>query len=787
MSYKTFHLNQADAMDRLVTDANMRNELEAPDEKHPTLTRKDIANQIHLQSGKKISFHTIMDLAKKNRVVHIPPHRSIVEAVAKRLISIKYPEPVGVDYIVAYLEAADYNHPYGFLCKEKVPGCYVKECPTVPCLVGRDQTLEESATHLSDQCVLLLWGLSGNGKTALAIQCADKYKNKMDAILWETADDSLQPLTLTRLLDSMSDKLHMGQFKQIADETSKISEICKFISNNNLKILLVVDNFNAVPEENAKDIVRFISDHFSGLDKCKTIITTQARPNDLIKRCYDIHVVGLEKRHGVALMRVNLGGLKISDDSLAGIVKACDGNPQILLTAVQLLKRSVMHEEILESLVDCEDNWFTEFYRLVWRHLTTDVKTVVMATSLFPKSVSVEALEKVTGLSSKKFRVARSRACDYSLIERYKFEERRFGQHELVRCVAKRDFDLPENAEIVSKLHQNWGQWTLKFSSQFERDAVWNHHSRLQALENNEFSDLVAVQATLQWFRDQGKLREFLALSRNLRYFYYTRGFWEPERSLDRQCVEVAEQLGDEVAKLDALLYLLNVASKQGNHAEIQDNLVEMDRLWKRRDIIKLPELKRVEYRHVLALIAQLQKYSGWEEKCLDLWQENLEWLESHSDEASGNSQEWNSFSFHYNVNLRYLANHHFEMGNWEEARKYFDRALRDSQEKCFERGRLWVTIKLAALDIRQEQPQIALNALNEIASSVDALKDVLTLAQLNMLRGDALVALCNPREARLFYREAREAFRLLEQMQCLECVENKIKNALEVENSFDA
>ena len=326
----------------------------------------------------------------------------------------------------------------------------------------------------------------------------------------------------------------------------------------------------------------------------------------------------------------------------------------------------------------------------------------------------------------------------------------------------------------------------MEFSAQFERDEVWNHHSRLQNLEANESSDLATIKATLNWFYDQGQYREFLELASNLRYFYYTRGYWELERDLDNRRLEVAKQLEDEFQQFDALLYRLNVACKQENSREVEDSLPELNRLWNsmQQKHADLPDLKRIEYYHVRALTGQmlgkLGKYNAWKEECLKFWQENVDWLEAHLSEAVNSEKRWNSLKFHYNVNLRYLANHYFELEKWVEARKLFEKALLDSQSQCFERGRVLVMLKLAALNIQEEDFGEALKTLDEITGSVSDLEDALASGQLNLLKGDARFAIGDPIEALIFYRKSRVYYDLLENQQCLERVESKIGEATE-------
>ena len=575
--------------------------------------------QIELKSEPKPDFtlNLAIEASKVCRIVRLPKNCvAMAEATVRSLIRWTYgtSDPITKDFLLEYLKSANHPDPAVFLCQEKVVGCYTKNYPQALELVGREAMIEEGVASIKEGRVLLMHGLSGNGKTQLAIHCVAEASEDADAIIWEVGDNSLQPLTLARLLDSMADKLHKSELKDIPKESEKVTKICRFLKDSGIKVYLVIDNFNAIPQQNMRSVINFISDNFSKLPDCRTIITTQANPNTQIQRCINMSIPGLSEDQGVKLMLSRLGDVAINEDSLRAISHATGGNPQVLLTAVQMLKEFDTTEEILLSLQDCADKngWFTAFYKTVWEHLSSEVKQIVLATSLFPKSVSIKALEQVTGLED--FKSHLIHAYDYCLVERYKFqvedgiEEQRISQHELVRRVAERELNRPENAEMVAELHQRWSEWAIEFSAPFERDVVWNDHSFLQKLDDHEFSDLISLQRFLDWSEEQGDRNTFLKVSGNLRFFYYTRGFWAAEKEMSLKRVRVAKDLGYQNMALDSLLYHINVACKQGNKAEIEKHISEMLRLYNECCKTGLSWIEMVEYNHVCALIAQVQK-----------------------------------------------------------------------------------------------------------------------------------------------------------------------------------
>ena len=372
-----------------------------------------------------VSLDTVIGYPKPSKGVKNPQPET-VEAFAKRLLACTFPNRIPNDYVVEYLESAKHEDPDRFLREEKAIGYYTKKYPLVEPLVGRGELIKNSLAMLRSERVLLLWGLSGNGKTAIAIHCAHESKEEVNGIIWKT-DSHSQSLTLTQLLDGILDNIHLNKLGQI-DVGKKIARICDHIQTNGLKILLVIDNLSNLTEGNSDDIIDFISRHFSALVNCRTIITTQKLPKAFIKMSNEIQIKGLSKENGVILMRKTLVNVNVSDEDLEAIVEKTGGNPQILPAAASMLNsRLQTSEEILESLNDCDDlsgnpetSWFRKFYELVWAHLSTEVKTIVLATSLFPKSASFEVLKRITGLSSKKFKEARRCAYEFSLVEEYK-------------------------------------------------------------------------------------------------------------------------------------------------------------------------------------------------------------------------------------------------------------------------------------------------------------------------------------------------------------------------------
>lgn len=299
-----------------------------------------------------------------------------------------------------------------------------------------------------------------------------------------------------------------------------------------------------------------------------------------------------------------------------------------------------------------------------------------------------------------------------------------------------------------------------------------------------EFSDLVTLQKVLDWAEKQGLWILYLDISGNLRFFYYTRGFWSAEKEMSLKRADIAKNIGDQMKALDSLLYHINVACKQGNKREVERTVSEMRRLYQECSEAGLSWLEMVEYNHVCALILQIQKSSNWKEKCLKLWEDNQILLEEH-DEISKSPQIWSSFNFHYNVNLRYLAKHYLIMEDWEKARDMLNRALADSQEKGFQRGQVLVSLYLADLDIKQTRFNEALENLNGLVLGVRIMKDKLALGQLNMLRGDALFGVSEFPEALIAYQDAQCHFRDLEHRELLKSVEGNIQQTKRRINNF--
>ena len=739
-------------------------------------TQKMVAQKIVDAPDNNVS--NIEDVIELTKTRYRKPGINILEATVKFLVRCSYPTPVSRKFLLRYLQVGDHPNPSKFLKGLGVPGFYPKELPANPSLIGRIPLSTEISVLMSENRILFLHGPSGNGKTAIVEQCVNENKKDFRAIVWLRMGKS-HPLgvspSLTQMVEYIADKLSYIEVKAIPGVYEKLSRLCDEIKKEEVTMIFLFDGVEMSKRDNI-DNINTISKQISLIDGCKIIVTSQKSIHPNEHYCKEKYIGGLSQDGGAELLEEYLGEVKVDLATRRTLSAQVGGNPLRLKPVAQMLKNCIPYERIRDMLVSGEGDVFHEaFYDEAWHYVDENTRKVFLAASLFPVSVSHEILEKVTDLG-KHFHVALADAMDWSLAVHYSFDTRRISQHQLIHLLAERQLRAPENAALVSELRQNWSKWAVEFSAQFERGVVWNHHHLLNRLEDYDSSDLKTLQSVLHWAKESENCLVYCEIARNLRYYFYTRGDWDAESELSAQRVEFAEERNDWIEKFEALIYCLNVECKRGNSLRVDEIFEKVKSSIKEHDIIELPDLTQVEYRHVKALVERLRANDDWQIKCLELWNENLNWLEQHSTVASRNPEDWIGFDFHFDVTLRYLASQYKVLNDLEEAEKAFDRALAHSKQKGASRGQVWMELERADLHIQKDQFVQAWEILAAQTSEARELKDIAVLARMFLLKGEALHGMRRLGEAHSFYRQAQTYFQDLGNMDQFHEIAGRLK-----------
>lgn len=127
--------------------------------------------------------------------------------------------------------------------------------------VGRQKEMEDIKNILDDNQLVFLSGIGGIGKTELAKQYANKYRNQYDAVIFAVFEKSIQSL--------VCDEIGINKISRDEEESEddyfkrKIEIMKQTVTPNDL---IIIDNFDVESDENLEELF---------CCPCKFIVTTR--------------------------------------------------------------------------------------------------------------------------------------------------------------------------------------------------------------------------------------------------------------------------------------------------------------------------------------------------------------------------------------------------------------------------------------------------------------------------------------------------------------------------------
>lgn len=692
------------------------------------------------------------------------PDPRMLECVADLLIQCNYPEKVDRSWIEGYLKAGHYVYPEKLLAKLGVnaPSKFSKFIPDHDCthFVGREEDCEGIVQRIKDNDrIVLLHGLSGIGKTNLAIAVAKQSLPDFDVVVWVSDRHQNGKVNLDYLFNQIVEGL---DYPDLVGQPLKMKQQVIESSLRKTKILVVIDNYETIRPEQEQELAHWLTFKLATSPSCRTVITSRRDSRNLRNRCWAIPLTGLKIEFARELMHELLANrLQVEQILLDDISQTVGGNPQVIRSAMGKLTRGYSDAQSLVNMLKAgkDDEWFTNFYADMWDRINGEVRTLVMAACLFPKSANRAALETVAKLNGK-FQESLEEALDLSLILPSGSSATRYSQHELVRRVALRELNNPRNVSFAFKARECWINYYLKFTERFERDCVWNDHDKLQELDMYQKSEKKNVEAALDWAVEAERHEDVVKLTKNIRYYYYIRGHWSVENSVNLKRAEAAQSVDDIVTVFEALVYHLNIACKQGNLCEANKYIHKLERMYTQADVLQIPETEKIEYRHALALFKLERDRGDDRQEAKSLWQQNLKVMqESKTSPCVGSQCPENRLEFQINANLRWLATCHILLNESVEARKLLDEVVEHSDDHNSTRGSIWAQVKLASVDVKEELFDTALGRLDRLVESARKINDPLIMGDIALLYGEMYLNRDQAEKARMWLNLAADGF----------------------------
>jgi tetratricopeptide (TPR) repeat protein len=588
--------------------------------------------------------------------------------------------------------------------------------PTYAKYVSRHHAFAELQNALAYRLpVVAIVSLGGMGKSSLAREAAEQLlqdtsrHTKFEAAVWVSDKEHAGTTTLGRILDTIARVLdYPGYINYLHDQKQMaIDDLLR-----RTRTLVVVDNFDTITDNSVAEWLKNLP------EPSKAILTTRSTPQLIpTNAMYVLQLQGMNEGEQNQFVHNHLEFLGLDSTSeyppdLKRTLAILGGNPFAIELTLGLLKHH--HKTLIEIVTDLEDGKGKVFDILIgwaWALLGDFEKRLLRVMHIFPHGADLAALPFVAELVPPASNQALDHLLELSLIRIHRRDLQsapRASVHTLVYAFVGAELKL--HGDLYSRLWERALVWYLQMCA--EIGFCWNDVSKLKRLDID--GERETIESVMHWAYRQRRLREFITLSCDMRYFYYVRGVWS--HPFDTMRADASKELGDAVGEFDALVYHINIASKQGNHREAEQYLPRLDELAASGSV---PTASLIDYQHAMALY---RLSLGQHSEARALWESNLRRsdLSSHA----------------LITNRRWLGVCLFLMGQLDAAEQLFRQVLDDAKQHDFARAGIAAETYLAQIEMNRGDYQAARPRLNRALEQAMVVDDRRARADINKVRG---------------------------------------------------
>ena len=538
--------------------------------------------------------------------------------------------------------------------------------------VGREKELAWLRQRLSPRdraWVLVITGIGGVGKSALALAIGHEYRRRyeelppeerFEAIVWASAKERV--LTLggkkraapeVRIFRTLGDIYRaIAQTLDREDITRAPAEEQDGVVRNALtcqRTLLILDNMEEVTDEEVRAFLRDLP------PPTKAIVTSR----EWIEVADVLQLMGMEREDAEALMtaEAEARGVTLDEAQREALYRRTAGLPLSIRLSVARLASGETFEQVQRWLGNAAGDlpqYCVGGQVELARQKDPNAWTLLLACSLFDRQAgaSREALGAVADLS------LADRDDGLTLLQRLNLLNRtaydRFWMLPIVQEYARARL---MEADFADDLTRRWLEWLLSFARTYGVDL--DHRTENAPIVGTEYPNL---REALRWCQQQERWETFLALAEGTWFYAYLAGLYEELEEILSQATEIARNVGDELREVrferrwitlawargeydKALLHVRRAEEILSRHPDWESELGHVwddlaDILWQKGQRSEAKDLARrtlelgmrLNDLHIMAVSAyRLSNFAAWEGESGEalLWLEKfLKWAQ---------------------------------------------------------------------------------------------------------------------------------------------------------------
>jgi tetratricopeptide (TPR) repeat protein len=607
---------------------------------------------------------------------------------------------------------------------------------------------------LQTECsVVLITGSSGIGKTSLIRYIAERCLNndgsipQFDSVVWLNDRNSPRTTTLDSVFNKIAYAFHYLGIAQSKDFEEKHEKVNTLVSTQ--RILLVVDNFETV---NDKTLVRWLL----GLPNRSKAIVIRCDFHKDFEDCPHVRLHRMSEGEALAFAKQRLQFLEargqewdISD--FKPLVAATGGNPHAIALALGQINYRPLND-IVEEIENAQGEIFERLlYPQNWHFLNPKAKQVLMAATLFPVSVSRQALSETARVEGYAFDAGLRQLINLALLNRdsTSLNPLRYTMHPLVRSFARGKLKARKKWALAT--HKRWLEWAATFSSKSLNSQIdsktnwpWNDLSKLDILESEEENIYAAISWAAQHQEDDEINKIIIRIAYGVDHYYYVRGLWDKKQRVDLMRIKASHNLKYEEEEARSLAQYIQLLCRQGDTEKAKGYLQQLE-VVKTKSNLSVDVAIQVQHAYAFYDMANHEFDTACQilEQC----------LEQSKRAESKPSQNLLIATQHW------LATCLYRKGLLVNAERCFTEALEQADKAKYQRSMIYCRLNLGKISLEQSRLESADTFLRESLQEARSIRELRYIAQIQLTRVRLYIQKNDLVTANTAFSEAKELY----------------------------